>query len=80
MKVMKMNEILVDIRKYELSDRLKKDMISIQALLDELNNAFYEIDILKDEIKELKKTDEERYEDYLSQKIDEMYEERKLNE
>lgn len=48
-----MSEIMVDLRKYDLADRLKVDMISIESLLNELENALDEIDSLKEQIEEL---------------------------
>lgn len=52
-----MNEVYVDLRKLDLADRLGKDMITIDALLRELENALDEIVILKDEIKNLQDED-----------------------
>ena len=48
-----MSEIMIDLRKYDLADRLKVDMISVESLLNELENALDEIDSLKEQIKEL---------------------------
>ena len=47
-----MDEVMVDIRNYELTDRLKLDMISVESLLNELENALDEIDRLKEQIAE----------------------------
>ena len=47
-----MAEVMVDIRNYDLADRLKLDMISVDSLLNELENALDEIDRLKEQIKE----------------------------
>ena len=38
-----MKEILVDLRKYELSNTLKKDYISVDELLDLLEEKIYMI-------------------------------------
>ena len=48
-----MSEVMIDLRKYDLADRLKVDMISVESLLNELENALDEIDSLKEQIKEL---------------------------
>ena len=48
-----MSEIMIDLRKYDLADRLKVDMISVESLLNELENALDEIDSLKEQIEEL---------------------------
>lgn len=47
-----MEDVLIDIRKLDLADRLGKDMISVQALLEELENAYDRIDNLKEKLKE----------------------------
>ena len=44
---------MIDLRKYDLADRLKVDMISVESLLNELENALDEIDSLKEQIEEL---------------------------
>ena len=48
-----MSEVMIDLRKYDLADRLKVDMISVESLLNELENALDEIDSLKEQIKKL---------------------------
>lgn len=48
-----MNEVLVDIRKLDLADRLGKDMISVEALLGELEDALNKIDEYKDRLEEV---------------------------
>lgn len=48
-----MDEVFVDLRKYDLADRLGKDMISVDYLLRELEDALDRIDYLKEQIKEL---------------------------
>lgn len=48
-----MNDVLVDVRKYDLADRLKMDFISVDNLLNKLEEALDEIDALKEKIKEL---------------------------
>lgn len=54
-----MNEALVDLRKYDLADRLRVDLISIENLLSELENALDENEHLKEQIKELENTEDE---------------------
>lgn len=54
-----MKEILVDLRKYDLCDELKADLISIEDLLNLLEDKICEINQLKDTIKELKEPKEE---------------------
>ena len=48
-----MDEVLIDLRKYDLADRLGVDMIPVSQLLNELENALDEIDSLKEQIKKL---------------------------
>ena len=73
-----MEDIYVDIRKIELGERLNKDMITVEALIEELDNALYKIDLLEEDIKTLKESDEERYEDYLSNEADNYNDDKKL--
>lgn len=54
-----MKEILVDLRKYELSNTLKKDYISVDELLDLLEEKIYEIKDLKEKIEKLETPEEE---------------------
>lgn len=54
-----MKEVLVDLRKYDLCDELKVDLISIEDLLSKLEDSLCEIKELKDKIKELETTEEE---------------------
>ena len=58
-----MKEILVDLRKYDLCDELGVDLISIEDLLNLVEDNLYEIKELKNKIKELK-TSEEEPDDY----------------
>ncbi len=53
-----MEEIFVDLRKYDLCNELKKDYISIDELLNILEDKIYEIKYLEDKIIELEKTKE----------------------
>lgn len=48
-----MNEVMIDIRKYDLADRLKLDLISVDSLLRELEDALDTIDALNEKIGEL---------------------------
>ena len=50
-----MEEIFVDLRKYDLCNELKKDYISIDELLNILEDKIYEIKYLKDKIIEFEK-------------------------
>ena len=58
-----MEEIFVDLRKYDLRNELKKDYISIDELLNILEDKIYEIKYLKNKIIELE-TPEEEPDDY----------------
>ena len=58
-----MKEILVDLRKYDLCDELGVDLISIEDLLNLVEDNLYEIKELKNKIKELE-TSEEEPDDY----------------
>ena len=58
-----MKEILVDLRKYDLCDELGVDLISIEDLLNLVEDNLYEIKELKDKIEELE-TPEEEPDDY----------------
>ena len=50
-----MNEVLVDIRKYDLADRLKVDMISVEELLTGYEDMLDKIERLEDKVKELER-------------------------
>ena len=58
-----MEEILVDLRKYDLSRELKKDFVSVDELLDLLENKIYEIKNLEEKIEKLERPNED-YPDY----------------
>ena len=58
-----MKEILVDLRRYDLCDELGVDLISIEDLLNLVEDNLYEIKELKNKIKELE-TPEEEPDDY----------------
>lgn len=45
-----MSEILIDLRNYDLADRLNLDMISIESLLSRYEDALNEIETLKEEL------------------------------
>lgn len=64
------SEVMVDLRKYDLADRLKVDMISVDSLLSELESAFEEIDKLKKIIEDLSMSEEEKQERAYNQKVD----------
>ena len=49
------SEVMIDLRNYDLADRLKVDMISVESLLSELEDALNEIDKLKEKIEELER-------------------------
>lgn len=53
-----MEEVFVDLRKYDLCNELKKDFISIDELLNILEDKIYEIKYLEDKIIELEKSKE----------------------
>ena len=67
-----MKEILVDLRKYDLCDELGVDLISIEDLLNLVEDNLYEIKELKNKIKELETSEEEPddYEERLIRKSD----------
>ena len=48
-----MEEVLIDLRKYDLADRLHLDLISVDSLLRELEDALDTIDSLKEQIEDL---------------------------
>ncbi len=47
-----MSEVMVNLKGTELGDRLQIDMISVESLISEFENALYEMDYLKKQIKE----------------------------
>lgn len=67
-----MKEILVDLRKYDLCDELGVDLISIEDLLNLVEDNLYEIKELKNKIKELEtpKEDPDDYEERLIRRND----------
>ncbi len=54
-----MNEVLVDLRNYDLSNRLEKDMISVETLTRILEDTLDKVDMLEEEIKVLKQKPDE---------------------
>ena len=58
-----MKEVLVDLRAYDLSRELKKDFVSVDELLDLLENKIYEIKNLEEKIEKLERPSED-YTDY----------------
>ena len=54
-----MEEVMVNIKKYDLCNKLGVDMISASALIDELDNALCEIEILKEKIEDLQSPEED---------------------
>ena len=56
-----MEDVMVDLRKYDLADRLKLDMISVAALINDLENALDEIDSLKEQLEEEKRQKDSLY-------------------
>lgn len=64
-----MKEILIDLRKYELSNELKKDLISVDELLDLLENKVYEVKELKEKIEKMKTPIEEEPDCYEERKL-----------
>lgn len=48
-----MNEVLVDLRKLDLADRLQTDMITVEELTNRLEDALDQIEVLKEKIEEL---------------------------
>jgi hypothetical protein len=75
-----MSEIMVNLKGTELGDRLNIDMISIESLVSEFEDTLYQMDMLQNELSELKKSDDEKYDDYIWYKVDEQYEKEKLGE
>lgn len=63
-----MDEVFVDLRKLDLADRLGKDMISVDYLLRELEDALDRIDDLKEQIKELNEPEDEDIDGYIKDK------------
>lgn len=63
-----MDEVFVDLRKLDLADRLGKDMISVDALLNELEDALDKVDSLKEKIKELNEPEDEDIDGYIKDK------------
>ena len=58
-----MKEVLVDLRAYDLARELKKDFVSVDELLDLLENKIYEIKNLEEKIEKLERPSED-YPDY----------------
>ena len=75
-----MSEVMINLKGTELGDRLEIDMISVESLVSEFEETLYEMDNLKEEIKEATKTESEKQDDYLWYKADEMHEREMLGE
>lgn len=56
-----MENVMIDLRKYDLADRLKLDMISVAALINDLENALDEIESLKEQLEEEKRQKDSLY-------------------
>ena len=54
-----MKEVLVDLRAYDLARELKKDFVSVDELLDLLENKIYEINNLEEKIEKLERPSED---------------------
>lgn len=54
-----MKEVLVDLRAYDLARELKKDFVSVDELLDLLENKIYEIKNLEEKIEKLESPSED---------------------
>ena len=72
------SEIMIDLRNYDLADRLKVDMISVDSLLNELEDAFNEIDKLKKIIEDLSMSEEEKQERAYNQSVDDYIDDYRL--
>ena len=75
-----MSEVMINLKGTELGDRLEIDMISVESLVQEFEDTLYELDRVKEELKDATKTDAEKYDDYLWYRADEMHDMEKLGE
>ncbi len=75
-----MSEVMINLKGTELGDRLQIDMISVESLVSEFEDTLYQIDQLEEECRELKRTEEEKNDDYIWYKVDEQYEKERLGE
>ena len=75
-----MEEVLIDLRHCDLADRLKLDMISIDALLNRFEDALDIIDRLQEEIDELNETEHEKRERGVWEMFDLQYKEKRMRE
>lgn len=64
------SEVMIDLRNYDLADRLGTDMISVEALLSRLEDAYEKIDKQKKIIEELSMCEEEKQERVYNQSVD----------
>lgn len=75
-----MEDIYVDIR--NANDWIKKyfnsDFVSVDQLISCIEDLDSEVEVLKEQIEEYEKTEEERYENYLSNKADNYNDDKKL--
>ena len=72
------SEIMIDLRNYDLADRLKVDMISVDSLLNELETALDKIDHLKEIIEDLSMSEEEKQERAYNQSVDDYIDDYRL--
>lgn len=60
-----MNEVFIDLRKYDLSDRLGVDLISVDDLLNQFEMALDEIKELEEELKKKNEPQIDPYDEWV---------------
>lgn len=65
-----MSEVMVNLKGTELGDRLQIDMISVESLVAEFEDTLYQMDNLKEELKEATRSEIEKYEDWKWEQAD----------
>lgn len=64
-----MSEVLIDLRKYDLADRLNLDMISVESLLSRYEDALNEIEALKEELNANYVSEPDAHDEYIDRKL-----------
>ena len=77
-----MNEVYIDIRKENswIKQYFDTDFVSIDKLLAVIEDLDSEIEVLKEKIEDLEKSEQERYEDYKWGRADEYHDLQKIGE
>ena len=77
-----MSELFIDMRKENewIRKHFDADYVSVEAVLNLIEDLDAEIDHLREEVEEVKKSDNEKYEEWLSERADLLNDEKWIEE